>query len=361
MSKVRAVSIFSGAGGFDIGLEKTDAKTVLCIDRDDKAAKTLKKNSTRYGDRKGNFSWKVTQKDVREVNFVEEVEKAGSSKENIDLLIGGSPCQPFSKSNSGSRKGSTSRKGELFKEFGRALDELDPEGFIFENVRGIKTTNDGEDFEKIIEEFSEKRDYKISEKTVNAANFGVPQKRKRLIIIGKKESEPGIPEPEVSKENWVSSGEALSDVEKPDQEDLQIGGNYGHLLEKIPPGANYQHLSERKYCTEKEKYIERDEDELDEKVFDWRSRHWNYLLKLDPDSPSWTIQAQPGKYTGPFHWESRELSIPETKKLMDFPLDYRLAGQKRSTHQWLLGNAVPPGLSESMVSHLISQISNQVE
>jgi len=97
---------------------------------------------------------------------------------------------------------------------------------------------------------------------------------------------------------------------------------------------------------------EMSEDELEEKEFGWRTRHWNYLLKLDRDRPSWTLQAAPGTTVGPFHWRARKPSLMEQMKLMTIPLDYYIAGAP-SQIQKQIGNAVPPDLAEAVANKLV--------
>ena len=107
-------------------------------------------------------------------------------------------------------------------------------------------------------------------------------------------------------------------------------GKWGHLLPKVPPGENYLHFTARRGYPDP--------------IFEWRSRYWSFLLKLDPERPSPTIQAQPGPNVGPFHWDNRRLRIPELRRLFTFPDDFGFVG-KRASVQSQLGNAVPPLLA----------------
>jgi DNA (cytosine-5)-methyltransferase 1 len=156
------------------------------------------------------------------------------------------------------------------------------------------------------------------------------------------------------------AGEALSDfdldefIEEDGDYENAVGGRYGYLLKDIPPGANYQHFSERRYDTEEGEYVMRDNGDMNEKVFDWSSRHWNYHLKQDPDRPTWTLQADPGTYVGPLHWRSRPYSQLEQMRLMDIPTDYYVDGSPREV-QRQIGNAVPPGVIETLATHLLEQ------
>ena len=112
-------------------------------------------------------------------------------------------------------------------------------------------------------------------------------------------------------------------------------------MKQIPPGQNYFALTERSGHPNPK--------------FEANKRFWNFLLKLHPNKPSWTIAAQPGPWVGPFHWNNRRLRVPESAAIQTFPHDYRFVGTRRSI-QKQIGNAVPPLLGKAIVKHLISNI-----
>ncbi len=114
----------------------------------------------------------------------------------------------------------------------------------------------------------------------------------------------------------VTTGEALSRLTTEPEPGERVRGKWGHLLVDIPPGDNYLFYT-----------AERDHPDP---LFAWRSRYWSFLLKLAPDRPSPTIQAQPGPNVGPFHWENRRLRIPELRRLFTFPDDFELLGRRAS-------------------------------
>src|SRR5205823_8904488 len=123
-----------------------------------------------------------------------------------------------------------------------------------------------------------------------------------------------------------------ADLGEPEE---HVNGRYGHLLPAIPPGDNYLFYTEKRGHSSP--------------LFEWRSRYWSFLLKLDPLQPSPTIQAQPGPYVGPFHWENRRLRVGEIKRLFTFPDEFELVGTRVSV-QAQLGNAVPPLLAETVAA-----------
>jgi DNA (cytosine-5)-methyltransferase 1 len=116
------------------------------------------------------------------------------------------------------------------------------------------------------------------------------------------------------------------------------------LLPEIPPGRNYLHYTAH--------------EGHPNPLFEWRSRYWTFLLKLDPDRPCPTIQGQPGPYVGPFHWDNRRLRIPELKRLQGFPDDYELDGNRREI-QLQIGNSVPPPLARSVAQAILKQLNGE--
>jgi len=378
MGQATAISLFSGLGGIDIGLHRAGVETLVCIEQDPDAAETLRGNSAAHpdsvppiGGAPNRYPWQVLEEDIHDVSVDEILEAADADPGEVDLVVGGPPCQTFSRSNEGNRQGTDADRGMLFEEFARVLEGVQPKAFLFENVRGLASANDGDDLEQVKEELASVG-YTLNEEVMNAADFGVPQTRSRLFILGLRDEKPYFPEPThvdadntlTGKPSWVTASEALTDFDIDAEFDdpgyiNAVGGKYGYLLTDIPPGGNYQHFSERKYVPKKGEYVERDNDDLDDKVFDWRSRHWNYLLKQDPDRPTWTLQASPGTYVGPFHWRSRRYSFMEEMRLMDLPRDYYIAGAPREI-QRQIGNAVPPGLAETLISEMLEQAGIEV-
>lgn len=371
MSGLTAISLFSGLGGIDIGLHRAGLETLVTVDADEAAARSLRANSSEYNSglagTEAMYDWSVVEDDIHDITADELIDRAGTN--DIDFIVGGPPCQTFSRSNEGNRQGTDAERGMLFQEYARFLEEIEPKAFVFENVRGLASANDGEDFEIIKERFTD-AGYTINHSVLNAADYGVPQTRKRLFVVGfRGDEKPYFPEPShveakntiTGKDSWVTAREALADLDVDAELTAEegyvnaVGGKYGYLLKDVPPGGNYQHFSERKYVPEKGEYVERSEDELDEKMFDWRSRHYNYLLKQDPDRPTWTLQASPGTYVGPFHWRSRRYSFLEQMRLMDIPVEYEIRGPPREV-QRQIGNAVPPGLATAVVRVLCDQL-----
>lgn len=325
MRKIKVISLFSGCGGLDLGFKQAGFHTVYATDNWDIACKTLKAND---------MADEVEQADIRQIDFT----KLKDKYKEIDCLIGGPPCPPYSQTRHylvGKKDGFKDEKaGFAVPEYFRALKELSPKVFVFENVDGFMFKTHLEAF-TFLKEQSQKLGYRISYKVINCADYGVPQTRKRFICVGTKENKNFVfPETTHSqkgenKRKWKTCGEVLSDLDDiTDEERKQRpGGKDYELLLDIPAGDNYL------YYTEKRGYPE--------PKFKWKSRYWTFLLKLTPDRPSWTIQASHSQNQGPFHWRNRFLRIEELKRIQTFPDTYLLCGDYKE--QWRqVGNAVPP-------------------
>lgn len=343
MDTPKLVSIFSGAGGIDCGFHQAGFKTVFANDNWEPACETFKAN---YPDSE------VFCGSIADVDFTEIRKKFGP----IDGLVGGPPCPPFSKSRfyrTDKKRGIEDESGFLtVSNYFRALKELNPKFFFFENVAGFVYKPHKAALE-FVQEQSELLGYKIVYKVVNAANFGVPQLRQRFICIGvKKEmadfifpAETHAEHPSGNLSPWVTAGDVMNDIDYdlPEDIDKLAGSKHKHLLPLIPPGDNYLFFTEeRGYPTP---------------LFKWRSRYWSFLLKLSPLKPSWTIQASFSNNMGPFHWKNRFLRIAEIQRLQSFPDQYKFIG--KFSDQWRqIGNAVPPKLVLAFANKILKQYFN---
>ena len=345
------VSLFSGAGGLDIGFEKAGYEILLSTDNWRIACETLKQNK---------ISGEVICDDIRNVDF--KAFKNRTAKD-IDVLIGGPPCPPFSKSRfyrTEMKRGLEDENAFTVAEYFRAVEELSPKAFLFENVHGFVYKPHASALE-YIKERSEELGYKINFRVVNAADYGVPQTRERFICVGVKKEfpdyiypEPTHYDPQKAKlfteglKPWVTCGDVLADldIDLPEDEKMQAGSKHKDLLKLIPPGDNYLFFTKEKGHPEP--------------VFIWRSRYWSFLLKLSPNRPSWTIQASHSNNMGPFHWKNRFLRIGEIKRIQTFPDTYELTGTFKD--QWRqVGNAVPARLAEIFALQIKNCLGNATE
>lgn len=358
-----AVSLFSGAGGLDLGVEAAGFATVAAVEWDEDAADTMEKNAPRFFPDMG----EVLRADLYPLATgsgggvtTRDILRAGglSHRDRPDLLVGGPPCVAFSKSGFWLdwKRDGIDPAASLLQAYTRVLHEARPRFFVLENVYALTFDNKASRpaFNRLLHEI-EAAGYRFQWKVLNAADYGVPQARPRLFIVGSRRGDklPELPEA-THYGSWerrrsadggtlphVTSGEALRGlVTAPEPEEV-VRGRWGHLLPEIPPGENYLHFT-----------AERGHPEP---VFQWRSRYWSFLLKLNPNKPSPTIQAQPGPNVGPFHWDSRRLRVPELRRLFTFPDDFELVGRRASV-QAQLGNSVPPRLAEQVAKCIAARV-----
>ena len=322
----RVLSLFSGIGGLDLGFERAGFEVVAMVEWDSDCCKTLNFN-------KDNFfspNAKVIEADITKISTSEIYEG------EIDFIIGGPPCQTFSAigRRAGGASGRLDSRGDLFEQYCRLLEHFQPKGFMFENVRGILSTNKGQDWQDILQAFEE-LGYKLSYRVLDTAGYGVAQHRERVILVGERNSKLfKFPRPvhgpdSIDQSEFVLPINALLDVMHTEEVDTLFnrGGKYDHLLSEIPPGMNYHHLTE--------------EMGHPSPKFAWRSKFSDFLYKADPFTPVKTIVASMGRYSGPFHWDSRRLSIGELLRLQGFPDGYELSGGRTSKVKQI-GNSVVP-------------------
>jgi DNA (cytosine-5)-methyltransferase 1 len=337
---IPTLSLFSGAGGLDIGFLQAGYDIVACVEIEHGYCETLRANvgrNHRFGS-----ATAVHEIDVRKFD-ARQYRDAG-----IRCVIGGPPCQTFSAAGrrAGGVIGTEDERGQLFQAYCRVLDELRPEVFIFENVYGLPGANGGGPWREICDAFSS-RGYNLSWEVVDAADYGVPQHRERLIMVGSRADSFAFPLPthgpdSCSGKGLVSVLSAISDLQDPKEpfhDDL--GGMYGHLLPQVPEGLNYAYFTA--------------EMNHPAPVFAWRSKFHDLLYKVDRNAPCRTIKAQPGKFTGPFHWKNRHFTTAELKRLQTFPDDYELRGSPAVVLEQI-GNSVPPRLAHAIAASVREQL-----
>ena len=348
-SKIHTLGFFSGAGGLDIGSQLAGSKVISSLDFDKDCVATMKINQ--YFSHATHFHKDI--KDMKALDYSKIIKKQNPEKL---ILIGGPPCQPFSKA--GYRVTHKNRLGSedprnMIEQYLRMINELKPDGFIIENVESLLHPKNKQAVQEL-EIAIDKLNYKYIIYKANALDFGVPQKRKRVFFIASKKDIIGVPVKTHGLESEIIVNSELKPYERvidwigkfDDQkyfepEELTTGKTYDYELKQIPPGKNYFALTKR--------------DGYPNPKFEPNKRFWSFLLKLHPNLPSWTIAAQPGPWVGPFHWNNRRLRVPEIAALQTFPEDYKFVGTRRSI-QKQIGNAVPSLLGKAIVKHLISNI-----
>lgn len=335
----RLISLYTGAGGLDLGFEAAGFETAVAVEIDLEAVATLRHNR----------DWPILDRDIHSVSSKELLKTAELGVGEADALIGGPPCQPFSKSGywaSGDTLRLDDPRAGTLAAYLRVLRDTLPKTFLLENVPGLAYQKKSEGLELIRRTIRKiNRDcgtgYTLTVAKLNAADFGVPQVRERVFVVGMRDGqEYSFPNPTHAPSGYTTAWDAIGDLEDDDNPDLRVRGKWADLLPTIPEGNNYLWHTERGGGL---------------RLFGWRRRYWSFLLKLAKALPSWTIQAQPGPAIGPFHWKSRRLSAHELCRLQTVPDSYTVIGNVASV-QRQLGNAVPSALAETLALSMRHQL-----
>lgn len=351
--KLKAISLFTGIGGLDFGFEAAGFQTRVALDFDAVACATVRLNR----------DWPVLEGAIADIPSESILRAAQLAPGEADILIGGPPCQPFSKSGywaSGDARRLADPRADTLHEYLRVLRDTRPKAFLLENVPGLVYRGKREGIDALqvgIEEINRNlgTDYALEYQALNAADFGVPQLRERVFIIGARDGRRfRFPSPThfrlnsdeafSGKERYRTAWDAFADLAPiKDSFPFKAKGKWADLLPSIPEGYNYLWHTERGGGSP---------------IFGWRRRYWNFLLKLAKNQPAWTIQAQPGPATGPFHWENRRLSAQELCRLQTFPdgLQFECS---HAEIQKMVGNAVPSALAEMLAREIATQFFDQ--
>jgi site-specific DNA-cytosine methylase len=334
------LSAFTGAGGLDLGLHRAGFSSLGAIERDVHARSTIVENGL----------WPLLNPaDIVEVAKTLRPATLGLKVRELDLLAGAPPCQPFSKAaqwaQSG-RAGLADERSGCVGAFFELISRFLPAVVLLENVPGFvqgKTSA----LPVLDEKFAEinrksKTKYQILSAVLDACDYGVPQHRERAILIALRDGGE-FWWPEVTHaDSPVSSFEAIGDL-NPAVTPVATG-KWAGLLPSVPEGSNYLfHTPEG--------------DGLP--LFGNRTRFWSFLLKLSKREPSWTLPAQPGPATGPFHWTSRPLAIEELLRLQSFPSSWKVSGGHRDQVRQI-GNATPPLLAEVIGRAIGQQVFGKI-
>jgi DNA (cytosine-5)-methyltransferase 1 len=330
---IETLSLFSGGGGLDIAFHSSGFEIKGMVESDTRFVETLELNSQKGSLFHGSIPMCV---DIREYSPTKD--------SHIDFIIGGPPCQTFSAAGrrAAGVSGVDDPRGTLFQEYVRILDELRPRGFLFENVYGIVGAQGGKPLDQIVDAFKS-IGYQVSYRILDTADYGAPQHRERLIIVGSRNGTFVFPRPTHGPDSpdnrpFYTANLAVKGVKG--KRPGPVGGRFGHLLVDIPPGLNYSFYTE--------------EMGHPTPIFAWRSKFSDFLYKADPDMPVRTIKAYGGLYTGPFHWNNRPFSIGELKRLQTFPDDYVLSGGPAAVIQQI-GNSVPPQFARILAVSVANQ------
>jgi len=371
LSQNKVISLFTGAGGLDIGLEEAGFETAVCVEIDKHCRATLQANTDWpvFDDDKGDR----TPGNIRDIGADELLAFSGLEKGEPALVVGGAPCQPFS--NIGKRNGKDDpENGDLFLEFVRIVRETKPRAFLFENVAGITQSRHEEIIEYMTEQF-EGLGYSITWNKLNAADYGVPQKRIRFFLVGILGTEqPAFPLPTHYKsrkrwrefisnldrdpgylpEEWKSVADAFERIpddykDRPDYVQMNHTQRVRERMEYVGPGQNFKVVPD---------------EHLPNCWTNGKHQGQDTFGRMEWEGPSNTIRTaaynpSKGKYIHPE--DNRGLNSYEMKMLQGFDPDWELKladkdGMTLKSAGNQVGNAVPPPLAEALGRALMIQL-----
>jgi DNA (cytosine-5)-methyltransferase 1 len=332
------LSLFTGVGGLDLGFESAGFRSVGCVEIDPEARSAQRANRPQWR--------QLATHDVHAAARTLVPADLGTARSGLQLLLAAPPCQPFSKASlwAPSPRGLKDPRASTLDALLRLTERLSPEVVVIENVAGFLSESDGALAHvlqrlKNINRRSGFR-YAASWQVLDAANYGVPQRRLRAFIVIRRDGQAfTFPEP-AGRDRTVTAWDALSGCVSDGQQLPTLRGRWADLVPTIPEGGNYL------YHTAKGAGLP---------LFGYRTRFWSFLLKLAKDRPAWTLPASPGPSTGPFHWENRPLTAREALRIQTFPDDWDINLPHRSAIR-LIGNATPPLLAQSVGAEVLRQV-----
>jgi DNA (cytosine-5)-methyltransferase 1 len=341
--RLTAIDLFAGAGGLSLGLVRAGFDVKVAVDSWQLAVDTYTKN----------FQHPAICMDLSGLSGEKLLKYAGVSSADLDLLAGGPPCQGFSLQRIGP---DTDKRNQLVLDFARLITEAKPRVFLMENVTGLL----GHRGKELFSEFRTVLDrggYITAYKVVNAADFGVPQNRRRVLVLGwrHEDSSLTLPLPARGVRHLTVMG-AIGDLATPVPAGVSTTGDPLHTesrlsdlnrrrIELIPPGGGFEDLPMelRVAC---------------HRVGAAKIGHRGVYGRLHPDEPSATITARFDSFTrGRFGhpYQNRNLTLREGARLQSFPDDFIFLGNREEIAAQI-GNAVPPVLAEAVARGIAEQL-----
>ena len=320
---MKVVSLFSGCGGMDLGFIWAGYKIIWANDIDHDACETYRLNIGTH----------IVEGDITKINF--------SSIPDCDVILGGFPCQDFSMI--WKRKGIETDRGNLYQYFVKAVKSKQPSFFVAENVKGLLTANKGKAIEQIIKDFRA-CGYNIYPDVYNFADYGTPQLRERVLIVGIRKDIKFYyqkPKPTHTPSNYVTTGEALNNVEKAAYNNihLNIRPRTRKILELIPEGCNFQAIPKNSPY-----YV--------------KGMISHVYRRLDRNKPATTIIAAGGGGTWGYHYEEpRPLTNRERARLFGYPDNFQFVGKIASVRRQI-GNSVCPNAIQIIAEELKKVFDN---
>lgn len=376
---MRVIDLFSGAGGFSSGLLKSGFKVVIANEIDPQIAETYRKNHN---------NTLMINDDIK--NFVEKFDEKIPKKlleKKIDMIVGGPPCQGFSMAGARNRNGFIEDKRNfLFREYFKIIQKIEPDFFIMENVSGLKSMEKGKILEEILKIFSSENNFKngayhLIVREIKAEKFGVPQRRRRLIIIGSKyrkldfeklfnEVKEEMIKIDITRFNKIDLKNAIGDLnylesgENSTEYKIKVRSRY-----QLERRKNSKKLNNHNATSHTEKSLERikkipplgNRFNLNEKI---NSVHSGSYGRMGWEELAMTITTRfdtpsGGKFIHPER--DRTITPREAARIQSFDDDFIFYGNKSSI-SIQIGNAVPPLVAEvlgNIIKKEIEKIKNQ--
>ncbi len=347
------IDLFSGAGGFRIGLGQAGWDHLLGVDFDDNVAKTHEKN---------NLGDKFKQLDLSNEN--EQNEVINQFKNNdIGLIVGGPPCQGFSMFgkrrfvNTTGYEPHLDPRNKLVFSFVNIIDKVKPRWFVMENVPGLVNLDNGFFIKELLRDFKKAGYENVEARVLNAADYGVPQLRKRLIIIGNRTGhiipwpkKKFFADPKEWQQKYRTVGEVISDLAE--EKSYQLHTSHVPMNHKPFVVERYSHILEGGKLN-----VETLPEHLKKGYRTDKVKNYSHVFKrLHRDKPSSTMV--PGHNAFPIHpWLNRSLTAREAARIQTFPDDLEFMGS-RQNQCIQVGNAFPPLLAEAIGHNIIRAEKN---
>lgn len=324
------IDLFSGSGGFSLGFDNKGFQNIFSIDIEPSFCETYKCNFPNH---------QLIEKDI--CTLTDEEIKSLSCGKDVDVVIGGPPCQGFSIAGNIGRKFVDDPRNRLFKEFVRIVKVVRPKFFVMENVARLYNHNQGKTRKEIINDF-ENLGYKVECKILNSADFGVPQIRKRVIFIGTRLNKK-IEFPKKITDRYLTVKEALHHYP------MLSNGEESKIPNHIAMAHSSQMLEKMSYVTDGGS-----REEIPVKIRP-KSGDVRKYIRYKSNEPSVCVTGDMRKI---FHYEqNRALTVRELAKLQSYPDDFIFLGTKISQQQQV-GNSVPPKMAEAIASAIIKMNEN---
>ena len=368
--KAISISLFTGAYGLDLGLEQAGFHTVTVVEKDRDATKTIALNRPFLQE-------SAIPREIQNVSSQELLQEGGRvfnlgralQPGEVDLVTGGPPCQPFS--TAGKRGSVMDPRGSLFMDFIRIVKEVQPRFFLMENVKGLLSAplrhrpinQRGKDYPplepdempgsalKVVLSEMQAIEYNVVYNLLEAADYGVPQNRERVIFIGSRDGEtPTFPIPKYCQDGkilpkWRTLKDALTALVDTEVEFMSYAESRLKYLRLLEAGQNWKHLPEEL------------KQEAMGGAYNSGGGKVGFYRRLSWDKPSPTITTSPHqKATDMCHpVELRSLTVRESARIQTFPDDWIFYGSVSSKYKQI-GNAVPVLLAKEIGSYLFNLI-----